>query len=571
MKNIIILLLLISSILSAKTNDFSLIIDEPFNNALLDITEDYDRHISAVGFSKSFKSSSKSSRVYTNAFDYLSSISDTHGSQMHLIQVDNSANITISKQAKLSKFSEAIALVKTPTNGYFIGGYTLDGSLIIAKLDDGGNVLFAKFFGTNNYDRMNNLVLLSDGGVLAVGSSVTTRSKQDNMFETGLGLNDIYLTRFSKDGKKLWSKKYGTIYDDKGIDAVEARDGSIVVVAKTDYDTNKNITLMRITENGNKIWLKHYKSEITSTPYKVIRLRDNNFILAISEQNDMHKEQIRIIKFDLQKNVIADKYIKTSYSSAIKDIKEFSNSNLMAVGYVRDSYNTDGLVVILDSELNMLNQEHFGGENYDVFNALHILHNSQVAVAGVNTSEGSQESNMWIVKLNQDGTMAQTSNSVTDFYKKLCTLFKYEIEHNILQIKENLTIEFSDKSLLFKVGDYKLYTQQKLFLDKFSKKLLPFLQSHQNIIDTLEINGHTSSEWSNSNFTDTYLKNAKLSMNRAYSTISFIFKKQNHQTQLWLSKTIKGSGLSYSKKLLINDVEDQEKSRRVSFKILLKY
>ena len=570
MKKFLILFLLPLSFLFANTNDFSVIIDKDFDNVLYDITQDYDRQISAVGFSKSFKSSKNSTKTYTNAFDFLDSVADSHGSQMHLIKIDSHAKINISKTAKLPKFNEAIALVKTPSNGYFIGGYTLDGSLILSKLDDQGNIKFTKIFGTDNYDRMNNLILLSDGGVLSIGSSTTTRSQNDELFETGLGLNDIYLTRFSKDGKKLWSKKYGTSYDDKGIDAVEASDGSIVVVAKTTYDKYKNITLMRITENGNKIWLKHYKSEKTITPYKIIRLKDNNFLLSLSQQNDMHKEQIRLIKFDLQKNIIIDKEIRTSYSSVLKDIKEFSNSNLMAVGYVKDSYNTDALMMLLDSELNMIHQEHYGGENYDVFNALHILHNSQIAVAGINTSKLSQESNMWIAKLNADGTMVQLSTQTSTLYEELIKVFEPEISKKQLSIKKDLSIELLATNLLFKTGEYTLTKEQKNFLDTFSYKLLKVLKKYQQSIDTLEVNGHTSSEWGDKSFSETYLSNEKLSMNRSYATLAYIFKRQNKQTQIFLSDILKGSGLSYSKKILLNKKEDKEKSRRVSFKILLK-
>ncbi|MCD4667866.1 MAG: hypothetical protein K8R44_04675 [Sulfurimonas sp.] len=70
-------------------------------------------------------------------------------------------------------------------------------------------------------------------------------------------------------------------------------------------------------------------------------------------------------------------------------------------------------------------------------------------------------------------------------------------------------------------------------------------------------------------FTNTYLKNEKLSMNRSYSKLSNIFTAQNKPTQVWLSKVLKGSGLSYSKKIEFADVENKIKSRRVSFKILL--
>ncbi len=121
---------------------------------------------------------------------------------MYIIKLDTKGSILLSKSAKLSQFNEAVALVKTPANGYFIGGYTLDGSLIVAKFDSHANPQFKKIFATSNYDRMNNLILLSDGGVLAVGSAVTSRSRNDNIFETGLGQNDIYLTRFSKEGRK---------------------------------------------------------------------------------------------------------------------------------------------------------------------------------------------------------------------------------------------------------------------------------------------------------------------------------------------------------------------------------
>lgn len=566
----ILALILLTVSLYSKSTDFSIVIDEPFNNALLDVTQDYDRTISAVGFVKTYKNSSPhKGNSYTNAFDYLASLSNSHGSQIHLVKVDNKANILLRKSANLSNFNEAVAVVKTPENGYFIGGYTLDGSLVILKLDSNGNIIFNNTFGTSNYDKMSNLISLRDGGVLAIGSSATTRSQHDNLFETGLGLNDIYISRFSKDGTKLWSKKYGTQYDDKGIDAVEANDGSIVVLSQTNYDKFKNISIMRITENGNKIWLKHYKNEIMTTPYKVIQLRDNNFVASLTQENDMHKEQIRLIKFDLQKNILLDKIINTTYASVLKDIKEYSDSKLIGVGHVKDSYNTDALAMLLDGEFTMLSQEHYGDDEHDAFEGVTILHNSQAAAVGVHTNKDSQETNMWIVKLNRDISMAQISKKSLNIYDELSAVFKQEIQANQIVIKEDLSINFIAENLYFKVSEYELTQEQKKFLQKFSAKLLPFLHKHTDQIDTLEVNGHTSSEWGVSDFTGRYIKNAKLSMNRSYSTLSYIFINQDEKTKLWLSDVIKGSGLSFSKKVMLNEQEDREKSRRVSFKIIL--
>jgi len=566
----IILFLSLSLVLLAKPTDFSIIVDKPFDGALLDITQDYDREISAVGFSKDYKmKSNRKSSTYTNAFDYLKSVSNSNDSQITLVKVDSSANIIINETVSLLKCNEAVAVVKTPNNGYFIGGSTLDGSLLILKLDSNANVIFTKTFGTNNHDKMNNLILLRDGGVLAIGSSTTTRSRKDNLFETGLGLNDIYLTRFSKDGREIWSKKYGTEFDDIGIDAVEANDGSIVVISTTSNDTNRDVTFMRVGENGNKIWLKQYRTKELITPHKIIRLADNNFLVSLSQINDMNKEEIRLIKFDLQKNVLIDKNIPTTYSSVLNDIKEYSDATLIGVGYVKDASNTDGLVMLLDSDLSLQVQEHYGESNYDVFNAVAILNNSQSAVAGTHTNSNSQESNMWIVKLNRDATLAQKSLKSSDFYNKLCAIFKEEIESKLLSIKKDLSIELTSTPLNFKVSEFELTKEQKIFLTKFSKKLITFLHANQNFIETMEINGHTSSEWGDADFSKRYLKNEKLSLERSFSVLTHIFQNQTNQTQAWLTKVLRGSGYSYSKKIVFTQTEDREKSRRVSFKIIL--
>ncbi|MCF6310268.1 MAG: hypothetical protein L3J19_07370 [Sulfurimonas sp.] len=567
----ILALILLSVSLYAKSAEFSIVMDEPFNNALFDVTQDYDRTISAIGYVKNYKNNStKKGTAYTNAFDYLSSISNSYGSQIHLVKVGNNADIKLRKSINLSKFSEAVSILKTPSNGYFIGGYSIDGLLLVAKLDSSGNKIFVKTFGTNNDDKMSKLVQLRDGGVLAIGSSTTSRNQNDKLFERGLGLNDIYLTRFSQNGTKLWSKKFGTEYDDKGIDAVEASDGTIIVLSQTNHDKYKNISILRITGNGNKIWMKHYKDEKITTPYKIIKLRDNNFIVSLTQENEMHKHQIRLIKFDLQKNILLDKIIYTAYTSVLKDIKEYSDSKIIGVGYVQDSYNTDGLVMLLNSELEMLNQEHYGDENYDAFNGVAILHNSQAAVVGVHTNKNSQESNMWIVKLNRDISMAQISDKSLNFYEELSSIFKEEIQTNIINIKEDLSIDFIDKDLYFKTSLYELTDKQKEFLQIFSSKLLPLLYKHKEYIDTLEINGHTSSEWGGTDFSNSFLKNEKLSMNRSYSTLAFIFTEQNLATKKWLSNVVKGSGLGFSKRIIIDEKEDREKSRKVSFKIILK-
>jgi len=568
--NHIIAIIILASCIYAKTADFTIIIDEKFDNALIDITEDHDRSISALGFIKNYKeSSSESSVTYTNAFDYLSSLSNSNGSQMHLVKVNNNAEIVLRRSMDLPSFNEASGILKTPQNGYFVGGNTLDGSLVLLKLGSDAKKMFVKEFGTKNQDRMNRLISLRDGGVLVVGSSSTSQKQSYDVFKSGLGSNDIYIARFSKNATLLWEKKYGSHGDEIGIDAVEADDGSIIVLGKINKEKQTGAALMRITEQGDKIWLHEQLEERRVTPYKIIKLRDSTFAVSLSQTDEMNKEQIRLLKIDLQKNILQDKTIHTTYSSILKDIEEYSDGRIAGVGHVQDGYDTDGLVMLLSPTFSMLLQEHYGSRDYDSFSALEILHDSKIAVAGVHTNQDSQETDMWLLKLNQDLSLSQISNSSSDFYTRLCGVFKDEIEKKEIEVKEDLSINFNDEKLYFKVGEYELTDVQKRFLDGFGRKLFSFLYENKEMIATLEINGHTSSEWGDSDFSGRYINNGRLSMNRSFATLSHMFKSQDENKKRWLSEVLKGSGLSFSKKIVLDDAEDKERSRRASFKVLL--
>jgi len=554
--SILFLLLLNSLLLHAKRSDFSIIVHKPFTAGLVDITQNYDTTLSVFGFTNSSKS--------------LQSISNKYGSKLQLLTVNNKAQITQSKIITMSAFAKPASFVKTPTNGYFVGGYTMDGSQLLILLNQDMHPLHSIYFGTKNKDTMHKLIPLKDGGVLTVGTSFPSKSDQENIFQTGLGNEDISISRFTKDAQLLWSQKYGTQYDDEGIDASEADDGSIIVLSATHKEGKTNVYILRLTQNGDMIWRKKIPCKSTTLPISLLKLKDHDFIISLAQSNVIGKKQIRLVKFDMYENILTDSHIDTTYSSQINDIKEFSDGKLIGVGFVQDNYNTDGLAMIISKDLKLLKQEHYGDENYDVFNKAVILANTQVGVAGIYTDNNSNENNMWIVKLNKDATIAKIALNTQDFYEQLCTVFKNEIKNKELFIKKDLTIEFTNKSLYFKAGQYRLTMQQKRFFGKFSKKLLSFLYAHKMQISTLEINGYTSSEWKNASFSDSYLNNEELSMKRSYETLKSLFLAQDKTKQKYLTHILKGSGLNYKSRVIIDNKEDKKSSRRVSLKIILR-
>jgi len=209
MKFFILVIFLYSSLFSAistfEDDDYQLLIGENFDDKAMDIIEDYDYDISLVGYTQDYKTTAQPQKSYSNAFDYLSSI-EHQGEQLRLIKLNKNAIIVNDTSLKLKNFNRGTSITKTANNGYILGGYTHAGQLLMTKLDANGDSLYLKKFGSANFNQLHSLVSSPDGGVLAIGTSQTSRNTADNMFIQGLGRNDIYLVKFNPNGQIRWRK-----------------------------------------------------------------------------------------------------------------------------------------------------------------------------------------------------------------------------------------------------------------------------------------------------------------------------------------------------------------------------
>ena len=560
------LLLLLFPIALLYAAPYSITIKGPFEDTLFDITEDHSRSITVTGFSEYFNLHPATSKVYSDAFEYLSDVHRNKGEQVRLLRLNERGSIIFDYNSNLSLFNRAVSLCKSPEDGYFIGGYTQEGELLIIKISYQGTLRFMKRFGTKNYDKMHHLIALRDGGVLAIGSSMTSRNSNDGIFKQGLGLNDIYITRFDKHGNERWSKKYGTSFDDQGVDAAEAFDGSLIILGNRFEANKRTITLMRLSEEGDQIWQKEYQPESTLDARRLITLKEGNFLAALSFYDTSAHEKSRLLKFDVQGNLLFERNITADASHSITDIKERANGAIVAVGYSTNALQTRAYAATFDTALRPLWEHQFNDFESSRFHALTLLHDGDIAIAGEMIETGMESRDMWIVKLRRDGTMAQLPMDMQGLYARLCHAFKPEIDAGLIRISRDLEIELIAPHLLFKVGVATLTTAQKDFLRSFGTRLLHIL--HDEPIKTLHVNGHTSSEWSQTDDIMRYLKNANLSARRSYNVMAYLFKQPTNAIyRPWLEQVLSSDAKSYSKRVMEKEKENRKESRRVSFKI----
>ena len=558
-----LLALLCATSLLASNPYYDIVVPYAFSTTLFDVTEDNGDSVSAVGFTP-IKKRDSYARGYDDPFSFLASNGSNYGEQMHLIQFDAKGDISFEKKFNLKAYNRATSLVKTANNDYYIGGYTLDGTLILSRIHANGMLAYMKFFGTKNFDRLHKLLPLRDGGVLALGTSATSRDISDNIFEGGLGLNDIYLTRFDKEGNRRWSKKYGTQDDDECIDVAEAYDGSLIVLAQRQKGASRKIMLLRISENGDKIWHKSYKKESSFRAHTLTSLKDGNFLALLSDNKERHH---RAIIFDKERNIIDEKRLDFGFEGVVvTEIKEHLNGTFSGVGYAIKRGNRHAIVFHLSRELQLqwIKLPYSGG--YSSLYGIDIMRSGDIVAVGSRKVSQAEVDNMWIIKLHSDGTYALRSTDDNELFNTLYTTFKDEIASGEVTLLPEFI--FTSPAILFEAGEDRLPQAKRERFITLAKKLLHFLYLHKEHIASIEIDGYASKEWLGADYDERYINNLELSARRALYIHTLLYSIAPKEVKEMLQRSSKSGANSYAKQLKTH--RDNRASREVEIKINLK-
>ena len=125
-----------------------------------------------------------------------------------------------------------------------------------------------------------------------------------------------------------------------------------------------------------------------------------------------------------------------------------------------------------------------------------------------------------------------------------------------------------ESDVFFEYGSDTLSAEGKAFIDRFLPVYLSVLFSPENegYVSEIIIEGHTDT-------TDTYIKNLKLSQNRAYAVAEYVLESSTGVTpgqKTQLKSLLTANGRSYSDPILdANGNVDAQASRRVVFKFRL--
>lgn len=136
---------------------------------------------------------------------------------------------------------------------------------------------------------------------------------------------------------------------------------------------------------------------------------------------------------------------------------------------------------------------------------------------------------------------------------------------------ETLAFTFQSPDVLFSTGSVTLRPRFKDILGDFFPRYLSILSDFSDSINEIRIEGHTSSAWSTgSTNAQAYFNNMELSQGRTRSVLEYLYNlEQIESQQEWVKSNVAAVGFSSSKIVLDeDDVEDSDRSRRVTFRVI---
>jgi hypothetical protein len=210
--------------------------------------------------------------------------------------LDQNAELIWSKTYGGSLEDKASCVIAHSSSTIFLLGNTMsfgqgDYDTWILALDDNGEILWQKTYGTPDRDLATDMEESHGGGMIVLGKRCLLG---------GLGC-DIWVMELDVDGSIQWQKYYDATHSDDAASIALTSDGGYVVggAANRAPYLHSDGCIVKMDGQGTVQWFKRYRNESYSDVSNVLETQDLGFIAAGTTRGvDINVEDFMVLKFD---------------------------------------------------------------------------------------------------------------------------------------------------------------------------------------------------------------------------------------------------------------------------------
>ena len=174
-------------------------------------------------------------------------------------------------------------------NNIYLTGYTKgnlededslvgEEDIFLAKYSSNGEKIWIKQFGTIKTDIANAISINTNGDIYIAGE---TKGNLGDSNITNAGGSDLFVTKFTSGGERVWTKTFGTIKDEFA-NAISVKDDIVFVAGSTqgDFDNNtslggKDIFLVKFSSVGDRLDTKTFGTSLHDSANAIFTDKDN--------------------------------------------------------------------------------------------------------------------------------------------------------------------------------------------------------------------------------------------------------------------------------------------------------
>jgi predicted secreted protein len=359
----------------------------------------------------------------------------------------------------------AKSVYQTSDSGYIIAGGTQSfgaglADVWILKTNSGGDTLWSRIYGGEDYDHIQYLLPLSDGGFLiairtysfgngqadiwlvkidkdgnevfskTIGDVVSEWSNQiietpDSGFvlaaftnSFGNGGNEAWLIKTNSEGDTIWTKTYGGSMDDVASGVCPTFDNGFLFVGRTSsFGAGGNdVWIIKTDENGDSIWTKVYGGIDFDVATRILPAEDNTYlILGETQSFGNGMTDFWIIKIDEDGNKIWDKtYGSSANERPFAFIQVSSTEYLMAGSRYSDPPIFDqGIIIKIDNNGEIVWSDSVGGSFDDWIIDMNQTNDGGYIIGGSTCENDTAYSDLWLVKFKPEIPVSVNEKAVS--------------------------------------------------------------------------------------------------------------------------------------------------------------
>lgn len=296
----------------------------------------------------------------------------------------------------------SLSVVQASDGGYIITGWTAsygagNTDVYLIRTDNNGDTLWSRTYGGVADDMGVNVIQTHDSGYIIIGIT----------YSFGAGYWDLYLIKTNANGDSLWTKTFGWFFYDAGADVSQTSDGGYIITGEIAIDTClSSVYLIKTNDNGDLLWSKTYGGFEYDRGLSVIQTDNGGFIVAgFTSSFGAGGGDVYLIRTDsngdsLWTNTFGGIYYDEGYS-----IVQTTDGGYIIAGttYSFGAGGGDVYLIKLDVNGDSLWTKTYGGIYRDLGSSVSQTSDGGYIVTGYTESFGAYPGNVFLIRTDNEG------------------------------------------------------------------------------------------------------------------------------------------------------------------------